>query len=122
MTPKERQRAILAVAAALNSTITYSDENLRRPEFVRESPLAEMTDYFHLNAGCPECSQFDRDTTLEYVRTEPLEHLVATLDEMGKNPFSQDVFPVIADENGNAVSKWEVFTGRLAEACAAASD
>jgi hypothetical protein len=107
MNTAQRQRAILAVAAALNSTTIYSSEHLRRPEAVREMLLGEMEDYF---ASAPvESSQFDREPTLEYVRTEPLDSLVATLDEMGKNPFSQDMFHVIADEHGRAVSKWEAF-------------
>jgi hypothetical protein len=107
MTNVQRQRAQLAIAAALNSSSLYSPLHLANPEEVRNVLLHEMQDYFA--SSRLESSNFDRDTTLEFIATERLSDLVLLLDLMGKNPFSHETCPVVEGENGKAVSKWLVF-------------
>lgn len=106
----ERWRAQLAVAACLNSTHLYSPVVFDRTENVRDMLLHELTDYFGMNE---ESEQFDRDSTLRYVRELPIADLVFLLDQMGKNPFSQMMVAFTEGEQGQAVPLWKSFVERI---------
>jgi hypothetical protein len=108
-----KKDVFLAIAAALNSTSLYDSCYFEKPEAVRAVLLGEMEDYFKLSPV--ESSQFDRDSTLNYIRTENLADLVLLLDKMGKNPFSQEMFAVVEGKDGKAVSKWTAFVSDRAD-------
>lgn len=113
MTALQTQKAKLAIAAALNSTFLYSPTYFESPENVRAALLHEVSDWFSTEPV--SSGQHDKETTLEYIRTTPLPDLVAELDAMGKNPFSQITIPCVEGEDGKAIPMWEHFvSGQVA--------
>jgi hypothetical protein len=96
----------LALAAMLNGTVLGNVELfLANPEAIRQTLLATARDYFALD---PESQQFDEAELTRYLSETSLARLVATLDEMGRNPFSSNPSPMVCTEDG-VVTLWDHF-------------
>jgi hypothetical protein len=98
--------AKLALAAMLNGTFLGNIAMfLEHPEGIRDTLLAQVEDYFDMD---PESSQFDKTALTDYLRSVWLPALVTTLDEMGRNPFSNIQRPMVCT-GGTTVDLWEHF-------------